>query len=105
MKELSPAELKARLDNCEPMELIDVREPVETEICNIGGTNIPLANIPDACETLSREIPTVFYCRSGQRAGKTVGFLEAEYGFTNLYNLRGGLLAWAEEIDPQLPIC
>lgn len=100
MKEKSVSELKAMLDNKEDFQLIDVREPHEAEICSIeGATLIPMNEVPDHIGEISKDKPVVIHCRSGARSGRIVDYLESQ-GFDNLYNLKGGILAWADEIDP-----
>lgn len=102
MKEMSVHELKEKLDNGEPVKVIDVREPDEAEICDIGAELIPMGNILDRIDDIPKDKPVVVHCRSGKRSGKIVEKLE-EHGFDNAYNLAGGILAWADEIDPSLP--
>jgi adenylyltransferase/sulfurtransferase len=86
-----------------PHQLIDVREPYEYEIANLGGRLIPMAELPARSSELSKETPLVLHCRSGQRSARAVRQLQ-EAGFQDLYNLEGGILAWAEAIDPQMTI-
>ncbi len=102
MKEISVLELKAKMDNKEAFQLIDVREPYEVEICEIGGQHIPLADVPANMDQIKKDIPVIFHCRSGARSGNIVSYLEATFGYTNLYNLKGGILEYAKEIDPDL---
>ena len=93
-------ELKRRLDNDDQITLIDVREPHEHEDYNIGGKLIPLGSIPDSIESLMphQGDEIVLYCRSGQRSGTAQQYL-IQLGFDKTYNLEGGMLAWAAEID------
>jgi rhodanese-related sulfurtransferase len=102
MKTVSVHELKSMIDSKEDFQLIDVREPYEIEICSLGAISIPLAEIPSRVEEISKDKKVVVHCRSGARSGNAIGFLEQQYGFTNLYNLTGGILAWASEIDPEM---
>ncbi len=95
-------ELKEKMDRDEALELIDVREPDEADICEIGGELIPMGQIMDRVEDLPKDRPIVVHCRSGKRSGKVVEKLE-EQGFDNAYNLKGGILEWADKIDPSLP--
>ena len=99
MKEKTVSELKAMMDNQEDFQLIDVREPHEADICNIEGILIPMNEIPDHIEEIAKDKPVVIHCRSGARSGRIIEYLEQSQGFTNLYNLKGGILAWADEID------
>jgi sulfur-carrier protein adenylyltransferase/sulfurtransferase len=103
MKEITVQELKQKLDNKEDIQLVDVRQPHENELSNIGGELIPLATVLDNADKISKDKPVVVYCRSGARSGSAILALERQFGFTNLYNLKGGILAWAREIDPNMP--
>lgn len=102
MKEMSVQELKEKFDQDEAIKVIDVREPDEAEICEIGAELIPMGDIMDRTNELPKDRPLVIHCRSGKRSGKIVEKLE-EKGFDNAYNLQGGILAWADEIDPSVP--
>lgn len=94
-------DLKQRLDAKEDLFVLDVREPHEYQICNIGGHLIPLNDLPRRISELDPSKETVVHCRSGMRSAKAVEFLQAN-GFKNVKNLAGGILAWAEKIDPKL---
>lgn len=102
MKEKSVKELKAMMDNGEDFVLIDVREPDEYEICNLGGVQIPLGDIPARMSEIPTDKTVVMQCRSGGRSGNALAWLEANGDYDNLYNLAGGILAWADEIDPTM---
>lgn len=101
MQLITVDEVKQRLDAGEDLVLIDVREPMENEEFNIGGTLLPLGNIRamdiDAIESL-KDKEVICYCRSGNRSGQACQLLEA-YGFTNTKNLAGGMLAWREKFN------
>jgi len=99
MREITPTELKRRLDEGEQIHLIDVREPCEREIASIGGELIPLKELSASLDRVPREGTVVIYCRSGGRSGQAVLALERA-GYTNLINLAGGVLRWADEVDP-----
>ena len=101
MKEIAPSELKKMLDTKEDFQLIDVREEYEVDIATIGGELIPMAEIMDNLDKISKNKQVVILCRSGKRSGAVVQTLEKE-GFNNVVNLKGGILAWADEIDPSL---
>lgn len=103
MKEVTVQELKKMLDAGADFQLIDVREPHEYDICNLGGELIPQGEIPHSVDRISKDKQVVVHCRSGARSGNMVQWLEKNHGFTNLYNLKGGVLAWAKEIDPEMP--
>ena len=92
-------DLKKRLDAKEDVFVLDVREPHEYQICNIKGHLIPLNDLPRRMGELDKDREIVVHCRTGGRSGKAVEFLQAQ-GFTNVKNLAGGILAWAEKIDP-----
>lgn len=102
MKEITVKELQQMLDNKEQFQLIDVREPHEAEICKIGGELIPMGEVVDNMEKISKDKKVIIYCRSGARSGAVVQTLESQHGFKNLYNLKGGIIAYANEIDPSL---
>tara|TARA_B100001250_G_C19525128_1_gene667725 strand:+ start:206 stop:523 length:318 start_codon:yes stop_codon:yes gene_type:complete len=102
MKEISVKELKQWMDSGDDFQLIDVREPNEFEVAEIGGELIPLATIPDNADKIAKDKKVVVHCRSGKRSANAIQFLEQQHGFDNLYNLEGGILAWADEIDPNI---
>lgn len=90
------------MDSGEDFQLIDVREPNEYEVAQIGGELIPLATIPDNADKVSRDKKVVIHCRSGKRSANAIQYLEQQHKFDNLYNLVGGILAWSDEIDPEV---
>jgi molybdopterin/thiamine biosynthesis adenylyltransferase/rhodanese-related sulfurtransferase len=102
MKEVTVQELKEMMDNKEDFQLIDVRESHEYDIANINGELIPLNQVPFAEDKISKEKKVVVHCRSGARSAQAIKALEQRYGYDNLYNLKGGILAWADEIDPEV---
>ena len=103
MKEVTVQELKNLIDTKADFQLIDVREPHEFDICNLGGELIPQAEIPHNVDKISKTKQVILHCRSGARSGNMVQWLEKNHGFTNLYNLKGGIKAWATEIDTTMP--
>lgn len=103
MKEITVQELKALQDAGADFQLIDVREPHEFEFCNLNGELIPQAEIPNNIDKIDRTKKVILHCRSGARSGNMVQWLEKNHGFENLYNLKGGILAWAKEIDNTMP--
>src|ERR1700753_132564 len=103
MKEISVQELKEKIDNNEDFQLIDVREDFEYEMSNLGGVLIPLGGILIESEKIAKDKPVVVMCRSGKRSAAAIMQLE-QRGFTDLYNLQGGILAWASEIDPTMNV-
>jgi adenylyltransferase/sulfurtransferase len=100
--ELAPAELKAKLDGGEDITLLDIREPYERRICHIGGTLIPMGQLPSRAGELDRDSALVLYCRVGIRSAYAVRYL-LDAGFTQVWNLRGGLHAWTDEVDLTFP--
>lgn len=99
MKEVTVQELKRMRDNNEPHQLIDVREPHEADIATIGAELIPMGQIVGEADKIAKDKPVIIHCRSGARSATVIMALEKQYGFTNLFNLKGGILAWAKEID------
>ena len=93
-------ELKKRLDAGENLFVLDVREPHEYQICNIGGHLIPLGDLPKRVNELDSSREIVAHCRSGVRSAKAVDFLR-QAGFKKVHNLAGGILAWADRVDPE----
>ena len=103
MKEVTVQELKELQDSGADFQLIDVREPHEYAIANLGGELIPLGQVEAQADKIARDKQVVVQCRSGARSGNAVRLLEEKLGFTNLYNLKGGILAWSDEIDSSVP--
>src|SRR5881296_1658139 len=100
---ISVHELKRKTDTREAFELIDVREPFEYEIARIDGAKlIPLGEIAERADELQREQLIVIHCHSGGRSAEAVRLLQ-QRGFTNVYNLKGGIDAWSDQIDPGVP--
>ena len=102
MQEISVQQLKSMKDAKEDFQLIDVREEYEYEICEIGGELIPMGEVHDHVDKISKDKKVVVHCRSGKRSASVIQMLEQAHGFKNLYNLKGGILAWADEIDTSL---
>ena len=99
---ISVEELKRRQDAGDDLFVLDVREPHEYQICNLKGYLIPLNDLPKRVNELDSSREIVAQCRSGMRSAKAVEFLR-QAGFTKVRNLMGGILAWAEKIDPKMP--
>ena len=95
-------ELKQQLDSKKDLFILDVREPHEYQICNLNGYLIPLGDLPKRVHELDSSRDIVAHCRSGVRSGKAVTFLR-QAGFKKVRNLTGGILAWADKIDPKMP--
>lgn len=104
MKEITVEDLKQKIDNKEPFQLIDVRETFEYETSNLDGLNIPLGGILIEVDKIDRDKPVIVQCRSGKRSAAAIMQLEQVHGFNNLYNLKGGILAWQEAFDPDMQV-
>lgn len=102
MKEVTVKELKQLMDSGADFQLIDVREEHEFEICNLNGELIPMGEIMDSTDKIDRNKKVIIHCRSGKRSASVIMALEQQHGFENLYNLKGGILAYSDEIDPSL---
>lgn len=102
MKSITVQELEAKRKSGEPLQVIDVREAHEVEICSINGTHIPMGEVLDRASEIKKDIPVVVHCRSGARSAAVITALQNNFGYTNLINLEGGILAWARDIDPSL---
>ena len=100
--EITATELKSRLDRGEKLFILDVREPHEYQICNLNGKLIPLGELPRRVNELDSSVEMVVHCRSGKRSADAIHFLQTA-GFKKLWNLKGGVLAWADEVDPRMP--
>ena len=100
--EIAPRELKSRLDRGDNLFILDVREPHEYQICNLKGHLIPLGELPRRVHELDSSREIVAHCRSGKRSADAVDFLR-KAGFRKIWNLKGGILAWSDEVDPTVP--
>src|SRR6201987_3940064 len=100
--EMQVEELKGRLEGGDDLFVLDDREPHEYQICNIGGHLIPLGDLPKRVNELDSSREIVAHCRSGVRSAKAVVFLQ-QAGFKKVHNLAGGILAWADRVDPKVP--
>ncbi|MGH7502507.1 MAG: rhodanese-like domain-containing protein [Longimicrobiales bacterium] len=103
--EITAADLKRRLDQGDPVTLIDVREPWEWDLANLeshGARLMPLMTIPERLNEFDASRAYVLYCRSGSRSMRALQFMHA-HGFQNVRNLQGGLHAWSNEVDPTFP--
>ncbi len=100
---INPVELSQRLASKEPLVLIDVREPYEHDICNIPSAKlIPLGELPARLSELDTADEIVLQCKSGARSARALHILQ-DAGFKKLHNLEGGILAWADQVDPSVP--
>ena len=103
VKEITVQELKKKMDAKEDFQLIDVREKHEYDFVNLGAELIPLNSVLDNVEKFSRDKQVIIHCKGGVRSAKAIQALE-EKGFINLYNLKGGIVAYAKEVDESLPV-
>jgi len=102
VKEITVQELYELQVKGEPFQLIDVREPYEYDIVNIGAELIPLATVADNAAKISKDQKVIVHCKMGGRSAKAIRELEEKFGFDNLYNLKGGILAYIDEVQPEL---
>jgi len=101
---LTPAQLKALLDDGQPVKLVDVREPAEWQINRLpGATLIPLDTLPDHLAELPQTEPVVLYCKTGVRSAEALALLK-QSGFSTARHLGGGITAWAKTVDPSVPV-
>jgi sulfur-carrier protein adenylyltransferase/sulfurtransferase len=100
--EITARELKMRQDRGDKLFILDVREPHEYQICNLNGKLIPLGELPKRVNELDSSVEMVVHCRSGKRSADAIHFLQTA-GFKKLLNLKGGILAWSDEVDPKVP--
>ena len=102
IQEITARELKMRQDRGDKLFILDVREPHEYQICNLNGKLIPLGELPRRVNELDSSVEMVVHCKSGKRSADAIHFLQTA-GFKKLWNLKGGVLAWADEVDPKMP--
>jgi molybdopterin/thiamine biosynthesis adenylyltransferase/rhodanese-related sulfurtransferase/molybdopterin converting factor small subunit len=101
--DIDPVEVKAKIDRGDPFVLIDVREPHEYQICKIPYAKlIPLGDLPKRVSELNSADEIVAHCKSGTRSAKAVDFLK-QAGFRKVRNMKGGILAWSDKVDPSVP--
>jgi adenylyltransferase/sulfurtransferase len=99
--QMSVKELKQRIDAGDAPFILDVREPFEYQIANLGARLIPMNEVPARLDEIPRDREVVVQCKSGGRSQRVAEFL-AQSGYTRVANLSGGILAWASEIDPTM---
>jgi molybdopterin/thiamine biosynthesis adenylyltransferase/rhodanese-related sulfurtransferase len=100
--EITVGELKEKLGNGHNVSVLDVREPHEYEVANIGARLIPLGELPERLVELDKDETLAVHCKTGGRSARAVQLLN-EAGFQNVYNVKGGIIAWSEKIDPSVP--
>lgn len=102
VREITPAALAEQLQADMPPMVIDVREPYEFAIAEMGGVLMPVDSVPERLGEIPKDRPVVIHCRSGVRSARVIRMLEDEHGHQNLLNLKGGILGWQKEVDPSL---
>jgi adenylyltransferase/sulfurtransferase len=100
--QMTVKELKQKLDAGDNVLVLDVREPYEYQIANIGGKLIPQNDVPQRLAEIDRDREVVVHCRTGGRSQRVAEFLK-QSGYSNVANLAGGIHAWSDEIDPSIP--
>jgi sulfur-carrier protein adenylyltransferase/sulfurtransferase len=101
--DMTVSELKERIDRGDAPVVVDVREPAEFDICRIpGAVLIPLAQLPGRLHELDRSQEIVLQCKVGGRSALATALLRAA-GFSHARNLKGGILAWIDQVDPSQP--
>lgn len=101
MKEITVSELKKLRDENADIQLIDIREDYEIEIAEMGGEHILMSEVMENLDKISKTKQVIVHCRTGARSAAICNSLERA-GYKNIYNLKGGIIAWANEIDPTL---
>jgi adenylyltransferase/sulfurtransferase len=99
IKEITARDLADWKESGKAFQLIDVREQHEYDLVNIGAELIPLSTVLDNADQISRDLPVVVHCKLGGRSAKAIRDLENKFGFTNLYNLKGGIFAYIDELE------
>jgi adenylyltransferase/sulfurtransferase len=100
--QLSVKDLKQRLDSGEDVYILDVREPFEYQIANIGGKLIPQNDVPQRLAEIPRDREIVVHCKMGGRSQKIAEYLH-QSGYPRVTNVSGGIIAWSEQVDPSVP--
>ena len=100
--DITPQQAQQRMQSDDSVQLLDVRESLEYEICNLGGHLIPLGELADRTDELDGSREIIVHCKMGGRSSKAVQLLR-DKGFANVFNLRGGITAWSEQVDPSVP--
>ncbi len=102
VQEITVSQLKQWQEEGKDFQLIDVRKQFEWDIANLNAELIILDTLPNHVDKITKDKPVVIHCRSGVRSANAIKFLQENHGYTNLYNLKGGILAWASEIDTSM---
>jgi len=105
LPEITPQALHARLQAGDDIQLIDVREPMEFDYCQLAGSQLlPLGELPRRADEVRHEGPVVLICHHGVRSMQALAFLQQRHGRQNLLNLKGGIDAWSRLVDPTVAI-
>jgi adenylyltransferase/sulfurtransferase len=104
INEITVQEFKQLKEGNEEFVLIDVRNPDEFDYCNLEGKLIPMTQLAERCTEIPKEGKVIVHCHHGGRSKKVIAWLQDAHGYTNLYNLQGGIHAWSLEIDSDIPI-
>ena len=99
MKEITPQQLKVLIDGKKDFQLIDVREKFEKDKSDIGGELLQMNRIPGNLDKINDDKQVILYCKSGVRSAKVVKFVEEKKNHKQIYNLKGGIVAWMKEIE------
>ena len=102
IREITVEELAKLREAGEAHTLIDVREPNEYEVANLGGTLVPLSELQARYDEIPREGRVIVHCKAGVRSARAIDFLQQQ-GYDNLENLAGGITAWSDRVDPSVP--
>jgi sulfur-carrier protein adenylyltransferase/sulfurtransferase len=102
MRWINPGKLNSLLTSDSPCLVVDIREVYETKICQIPSLHIPMAEMPARFKEIPTDKPLVILCKSGKRAEATANLMECELGFSELFILEGGIMAWIAEIETHL---
>ena len=105
LREITATGLQEKFKLGQKLQLIDVREPEEFAICKMPESKlIPLGEIPKRYTEIDPAAEVIMICHHGFRSAQAIQFLSQRFGFTNLVNLKGGIHAWAEQVDPEMPV-
>lgn len=104
MKSITVEQLQAWRQDGTSHTLVDIREPYERSVSHLDGLHIPMAEVMARHNELPQDEPLVIHCRSGARSAAVTQALALQHGFDNVYNLTGGIMAWASAIEPQMEV-
>lgn len=103
VREITVDEFKRMIDAHADFQLIDVREPFEFDLVHLDAELMPLKSILQQAGKIARNKPVILHCKTGVRSAKAIRELQTAFGFSNLYNLKGGIIEFINRIDPSLP--